>query len=250
MDPSDVMRMGVGGLLKDIPSRPMPRSRQRGGGDDETAPARRPNIAAIVWQVVNHGVWAENKLLAEIDGKPMVRHVVDAVSASSVASTTVVVGHEADQVRAALSGTGVDFAVNPAFDDGLSTSLKAGIAAVGTEVDGVVVCLGDMPKLTTDLIDRIIAAFDPLEGRAIVVPTHRGKRGNPVLFAAKFFDEIAEIAGDVGARHLIGQHEDLLVELPCDDDAILLDIDTPEMLRAVTQDRSQTGAPQTGTGAE
>ncbi|MGH7062681.1 MAG: nucleotidyltransferase family protein, partial [Stellaceae bacterium] len=82
-------------------------------------------------------------------------------------------------------------------------------------------------------IDRLIAAFNPLEGRAIIVPTRHGKRGNPVLWARRFFSEMAQIAGDVGARHLIGEHAELVAEIEMDDDAILTDIDTPEALAAL-----------------
>jgi molybdenum cofactor cytidylyltransferase len=92
-----------------------------------------------------------------------------------------------------------------------------------------------MPLISGRHIDRLIAAFNPLEGRAIIVPTRRGKRGNPVLWSKRFFPEMAEIAGDVGAKHLIGEHAELVAEVEMDDDAILVDIDTPEALAALQQ---------------
>ena len=143
---------------------------------------------------------------------------------------TVVLGHEADTVRASLADLKPSYAYNPDYAEGLSTSMKTGIAAVGEDVDGAIICLGDMPMVSTAVIDRMIAAFDPVEGRAIVVPTRRGKRGNPVLFAKRFFEEMGRVSGDVGARHLIGNHEDLAVEIEVDDESVLTDIDTPEAL--------------------
>jgi len=92
-----------------------------------------------------------------------------------------------------------------------------------------------MPLVAGRHIDRLIAAFNPLEGRAIIVPTRHGKRGNPVLWAKLFFPEMAQIAGDVGARHLIGEHAELVTEIEMDDDAVLVDIDTPEALAALRQ---------------
>ena len=77
--------------------------------------------------------------------------------------------------------------------------IKCGLAALPADLDGVLVCLGDMPLVSGRHLDRLIAAFNPLEGRAIVVPTRRGKRGDPVLWAKRFFSEMAQIAGDVGA---------------------------------------------------
>ena len=97
-------------------------------------------------------------------------------------------------------------------------------------LDGAVVCLGDMPLISGRHLDRLIAAFNLLEGRAIIVPTRRGKRGNPVLWSSRFFPEMAALAGDVGAKHLIGEHAELVAEVEMDDDAVLVDIDTPEAL--------------------
>ena len=100
---------------------------------------------------------------------------------------------------------------------------------------GVLIALGDMPRIRAAQIDRLIAAFNPQEGRAICVPTVRGKRGNPVLFATRFLPEMLQLGGDVSARHLIGEHDDEVVEIEMEDDAALLDIDTPEALAALLE---------------
>ena len=86
-------------------------------------------------------------------------------------------------------------------------------------MDAAVVCLADMPRIGAGLIDRLIAAYNPVEGRSIVVPTHRGKRGNPVLWDRRYFAEMRDLAGDVGARHLIGAHADQVCEIEIEDDA-------------------------------
>ncbi|MEQ8817691.1 MAG: molybdopterin-binding/glycosyltransferase family 2 protein [Thalassobaculum sp.] len=234
----EVMRMGPGGLLKDIPSRPMPRTRAKEGKapvQAHKAPARRPTVAALVLAGGQSRRMGElNKLLADIDGRPMVRHVVDHVLESGADPVVVVTGHEADRVRSALGGCPVTFAENPDFADGLSTSLKTGLAALPAETDGAIVCLADMPKVSAAILDRMIAAFDPVEGRAIIVPTRRGKRGNPVLFARRFFEEMGAVSGDVGARHIIGEHDEVVAEVEVEDEAVLLDVDTPAALAALT----------------
>lgn len=225
----DVMAMGAGGLLKEIPARPLPRAEATA----VTVPSA-PRIAAIILAAgQSRRMGAENKLLADIDGKPMVARVADAVTASRAAPVLAVLGHEADRVRAALSGADVAYAENPNFAEGLSTSLIAGLSALPEDVDGALVCLGDMPRVDASVIDRLIAAFDPLEGRAICVPTFNGKQGNPILLARRFFGEMGEITGDRGARHLIDGYQELTCEVEMAGDGVLVDVDTPQMLEAL-----------------
>ncbi len=226
VDRRDIMAMGGGGLLKEFAGRPQPRD-----GRIEAAAPRVPRIAGVVLAAgQSRRMGAANKLLAEIDGTAMVARVVDAVAQSQACPVVVVTGHQRQAVEAALAGRDVTFVHNPDYGAGLSGSLKTGIAALGAEIDGALVCLGDMPRVGADHLDKLIAAFAPVEGRAICLPTRDGKRGNPVLWGRQFFAEIGAIAGDVGARHLIGEYAELVREVAIDDDAIFIDIDTPEAL--------------------
>jgi molybdenum cofactor cytidylyltransferase len=172
-------------------------------------------------------------MIAEVDGKPMVAHALEAVTVSHAGPVVVVTGHDPDAVRAALAGHEITFVHNPNYADGLSTSLRTGLAALPDDIDGVLVCLGDMPRVGADTLNRLIAAYAPLEGRAICVPTVNGKRGNPVLWDRRFIAEMRDLAGDVGAKHLIGAHSDQVCEVAMDGDGTLLDIDTPEALKAL-----------------
>ena len=222
----DFARMGPGGLLSEIPTRPQPRA-----GDVAAAKApRAPRIAAIVLAAGRSTRMGSNKLLEPVGGKPMVAHVVDAVLASAARPVVVVTGHQAPAVEAALAGRAITFVANPDFVDGIAGSLRRGLAALPPGIDGAVVCLGDMPDVGAAHIDRLIAAFNPVEGRAICVPTVHGKRGNPVLFGAEFFAEMREVQGDTGAKHLIGAHADTVCEVAIEDPAVLEDVDTPEAL--------------------
>ena len=228
--------MGPGGLLKEIPSRPLPRADIATVADVPTA----PKIAALILAAgQSRRMGRTNKLLAEVDGVPMVARVAGAVSASKVDPVVVVLGHQADAVRHCLGDTDATFVDNPDYAEGLSTSLTAGLAALPDDIDGVVICLGDMPRVRADEIDRLIAAFDLDEGRAICLPTHLGKRGNPVLWARRFFDEMGDLRGDVGARHLIGEYAELVTEVEMRGDGILVDVDTPDALTRL----ADAGAP-------
>ncbi|MCW5730185.1 MAG: molybdopterin-binding/glycosyltransferase family 2 protein [Alphaproteobacteria bacterium] len=225
---TDIQRMGVGGLLKEIATRPQPR--EQGG---ETVAPRAPRIAAIVLAAGQSRRMGTNKLLEQLDGQPMIRRVVDAVLQSQARPVVVVTGNQADEVRTLLRGRPVALIHNQDFAQGLSSSLRRGLSAIPSDCDGVMICLGDMPRVSARHIDRLIAAFNPTEGRAICVPTWNGKRGNPVLFAAMFLPEMREVAGDTGARHLIGRHGELVCEVAMDDNGVLLDVDTPEALASL-----------------
>jgi molybdenum cofactor cytidylyltransferase len=228
----DVMRMGAGGLLAEIPSRPLPRA-EAAPAAEAAAAQRQPRIGALILAAGQSRRMGEvNKLLIDIDGKPMVRHVAETILAAPVTPVVAVLGHERDRVRAAFAGLKLRAIYNPDYAAGISTSLKRGLAALPDDIDGVLVCLGDMPLVGPAEIERLIGAFNPTEGRAIIVPTARGKRGNPVLWAKRFFPEMQDIAGDVGARHLIGAYPEVVAEIEMAGEGVLLDIDTPEALAA------------------
>jgi molybdenum cofactor cytidylyltransferase len=239
----EIMGMGAGGLLAEIPSRPLPRAAASPAPAANVVekPAPGPRIAALLLAAGQSRRMGTNKLLAEIDGRPMVARTATRLLSSHARPIVAVLGNQADAVDAALGKLPVERVRNPAFAEGLSTSLKRGVAALPPNIDGVMVCLGDMPLVTGRDLDRLIAGFNPLEGRAIIVPTRRGKRGNPVLWARRFFPEMAELAGDVGAKHLIGEHAELVYEVEMDSDGVLVDIDTPDALAAL-RDKTKPSA--------
>jgi molybdenum cofactor cytidylyltransferase len=229
---ADIMRMGAGGLLSEIPSRPLPRQ----SAAPAPQPPRQPRIAALVLAAGRSSRMAPaNKLLIEVDGVPMARRAVDAALASQAVATIAVIGNEAARVRQAFAGCDIVIVENPDFADGLSSSLRAGLASLPDGIDGVLVLLGDMPRITAAHLDRLIAAFAPDEGRAICIPTHRAKRGNPILWDARFLPDMRTLDGDQGARGLIGRHADQVCEVEMPDDAVLLDVDTPGALAALRE---------------
>ena len=133
-------------------------------------------------------------------------------------------------MRACLAGLDVGFVANPDFALGLSSSLKAGIRALPKAVAGALVLLGDMPRIEAAHLDAMLAAFASGMGEAIVVPMHEGRRGNPVLWPAALFREMLALEGDVGARRLMVRHASRVHEIDLGTDAVLMDVDTPEVL--------------------
>jgi len=236
--PADVMRMGVGGLLKDTDARPLPRAKATAVPALPLAPEpRRPRVAAVVLAAgMSSRMAPRNKLLLpDRAGKPMIARVVDNALSAKARPVLVVTGHQSDAIQAALGGRPVSYVPAPGYADGLSASLKAGIAALPTDAAAAVVCLGDMPLVTGRMIDRLIDLYDPDEGRLIVVPTHHGKQGNPILWDRRFFPEILALGGDVGARFLLARHAEAVAEVEIDSDAVLRDFDTVESLATLPE---------------
>lgn len=192
-----------------------------------------PQVAAILLAAGRSTrMEAANKLLADVGGKPMLRWAAEAALASKAQPLIVVVGHEAPGVSAALAGLDATIVVNPDFAQGLSTSLKAGIAAVPAGCGGALVLLGDMPQIGARDLDRLIEAFAP---GAIVVPVHEGRQGNPVLWPRSCFAELMQLQGDAGAKRLIAAHTHEVREVKMGTAAIFVDADTPEALRRLRQ---------------
>ena len=220
---AELTGMGVGGLLMEIVTRPQPREKPGTNGNRHVA-------AIILAAGRSTRMGGPNKLLAELNGKALVRIVTEQALASKAQSVIVVTGHQAEEVEKALRGLNVTFVRNPDFAQGLASSVKAGIAAVPDNADGAVICLGDMPLIDARLIDRLIEAFAPDRGHLIAVPVSDNRRGNPVLWSRRFFNELKTLDGDIGARHLIARHGEAVAEVPVEGFGAFLDIDTPQAL--------------------
>jgi molybdenum cofactor cytidylyltransferase len=185
-------------------------------------------IAAIVLAAGRSSrMGPRNKLLEHIEGKPMVARVVGAAIASGVEPVIVVTGFEAGRIQEALRGLGAAFAYNADFDRGMSSSIKAGLAALPGDCDGALILLGDMPEIAASDLEALISAFGKKEREAICVPVRDGRPGNPVLWSSSYFAEIVQLNGDAGAKQLIAQHRSHVIEVPVRSDGIFVDVDTP-----------------------
>ncbi len=161
---------------------------------------------------------------------PVLHHVMGSIRGSAVTDTVVVLGYEADKVKSSLSGYKIKSVYNAKYQTGLSSSIQAGIKAVNTSVDGVIVVLGDMPGITGEILDILIQHFNPEEGAEICIPTCKNQPGNPVLWSKRFFPELCRIEGDVGGRALIHEYPEAVVQCPVKTDVIHQDVNTREQL--------------------
>lgn len=222
----DIMKMGAGGLIKHQTVAPAGGLSRQDAADEELP--RRAAIAAVVLAAgpAQHRD-GRNRLLEPLAGEAVISRVVRTVVASQADPVVVVLGENAEAVRRAVSGLRVKIIENLDFAEGISTSVRCGIGVLPEDISGAVICLGDMPWVRTRDIDRLIAAFDPGDGRLICAASYRGQRGHPVLWGRTFFSELEQIRGDSGAKALFDRHADFICDVEASHDGVVRDIDDP-----------------------
>lgn len=199
-----------------------------------------PVIAAIILAAgSSRRFGADNKLLAEVDGRPLVAGVIAAAEAAGLAPILVVTGHEAERIVAATAAAGRRFVHNPRHGEGIGTSIAAGIAALGADVEGALVAQGDMPAVTADLVHRLLGPFVAGGCERIVHPVLAdGRQGNPVIWPRRLFASLMTLTGDRGGKRLIEAEGEAAARIAVAGDGAMADIDTQDELAAYRSARS------------
>ncbi|WP_162179560.1 molybdenum cofactor cytidylyltransferase [Thermogemmatispora carboxidivorans] len=197
-----------------------------------------------------------HKLLLPLAGRPLVRHSVEAILRSQARPLVIVLGHRAEEVRAALSDyaahPAIELVVNPAYAQGMSTSLRCGLQALQARTArlgepapaGALIFLGDQPFISAALIDRLIVSWRS-SGRRLTAPSYGGRRGNPVLFPSDLFSELEQVAGDEGGRRVLERHRAELVLVEIEEALAFHDVDTWEAYQAALDAQSGEGEEST-----
>ncbi len=218
----EVMSMGVGGLLSEYAGRPQPRERRK-------KIKATVNFAALILAAgQSKRMGQENKLLLPYQEGTVLSHVLGQIHHAGIDNIFAVTGHQRRKIEQELSRHDVTFFHNDIYDEGMSTSVKLGIGSLPENIDAVLIILGDMPNITADILRQIIAVYDPADDRAIIIPTHNGKRGNPILWDSEYFSEFERLSGDMGAKILLSEYSEYIHEVEVGSDEIFLDIDTFE----------------------
>ncbi len=176
-----------------------------------------------------------NKLVARVDGRPLVAHAVDALCGADLSPVVVVVGFEADRVGRALADRACELVEHAGWREGMGSSLAVGTRAVleRAQPPGLVVSLGDLPRVDVGVVRRVIEAFALRgEGDLICVPVARNRVGHPVVFGAAYYPDLCACSGDEGGRSIIARHEARVVRVECPPEALSRDLDTPLDLAA------------------
>jgi molybdenum cofactor cytidylyltransferase len=184
------------------------------------------SIAAVVLAAGRSTRMGAHKLLLPLGGRPLVSYAVAAACASPAAPVVVVLGHDAEAVRAALPRDRQRYVVNDAFASGMASSLRAGIAALPPSATGALVLLADQPLVTAALVSQVLTAATA-HPEQIVAATYAGVRSHPVYFPRALFGELSAVQGDEGGRSVLARHADLVRLLPLEPAAAALDVDRP-----------------------
>jgi molybdenum cofactor cytidylyltransferase len=186
-------------------------------------------IAAIILSAGKSERMGRPKALLPIAGRTFLENILAAVEASAVSHTVVVLGHHRDLILRSVRIPNVVF--NPDYEQGMTTSIQAGIRALPSDVDGALLFLVDHPVIAAPTIDILIKNFKPGH---IILPTYDGRRGHPVLFSSEVLAEIAALPPSSGANQVVWKDPGRVVEIPVSDRGILIDIDTPEQFEGIT----------------
>src|SRR5258706_9271611 len=183
-------------------------------------------ISAIVLAAGQATRFGRCKQVLRLGDKTILDHALDNVRASKIEDTVVVLGAHAGEIRQQVR---IDerIVLNDDYADGMSTSIHAGLRALGPETEAALIVLGDQPFVSPRTIDLLIDEYRRSRP-GVVIPTYHGSRGNPVLVDRSLFAEMLGIRGDVGFRAVFGAHPQSVVQVPVEDRGVLVDIDTQE----------------------
>ena len=193
-------------------------------------------ISAIVLAAGESKRMGRPKQLLEWRGRPLLQHALESLINSAVDEIILVLGHEADRIREALPALPIKIVINPDYQQGMASSLRRGLLATDRSSEAFLVLLADQPGIGPEIVNTIIRSFrqaDPKRG--LVRPVYRGRRGHPVLIGAQYRKEALRLTGDVGARQILMNHPEDILEVEMESDVILRDIDTPDEYQEYTK---------------
>ena len=200
-------------------------------------------ISAIVLAAGEGKRMGRTKQLLTWQGKAILQIVLDHLRRSRAQEIILVLGHDRERILAEVETQDIKVVFNPEFSEGMSSSIRKGLAAIHPEAKGFFIVLGDQPAIGPEIFDRLTAEFDRrYPEKTIFIPTHQGKRGHPPLFAIRYGDEILDICGDVGLRAVIQKHPEEVVTVEVETEAILEDVDTPAQYEKLRKRKSPGGS--------
>jgi molybdenum cofactor cytidylyltransferase len=188
-------------------------------------------ISAILLAAGQSKRMGELKQLMPFGQSTIVEQAVDNLLGSAVDEVIVVVGYKAEDVMKAIAAKPIKLVINPDYEQGMGTSIIAGLKSVHSRARGIMLALGDQPLVNSQTINRLIEEFYSHD-KGIAVPTYQGRRGHPIVFAITYKEQLLELRGDVGGRQIIEDRPDDILEVAVDSESVVADFDTTDDYQA------------------
>jgi molybdenum cofactor cytidylyltransferase len=184
-------------------------------------------LSAIILAAGESKRMGKPKQLLPLGKSTLLEQAIDNLLNSSVDETIVVLGHKAEEITEKIANKPVKVVINPDYQQGMSTSIVAGLIMVDPRSQAVMLALGDQPLVTSRTINQLIEAFNK-NRKGIAVPTYRGRRGHPIIFDIKYKAELFKLKGDIGGREIIQNHPKDVFMVAVDSESVVSDIDTQD----------------------
>ena len=183
----------------------------------------------------------ENKLTKEINGVPLIKYAVKNILGSTVDELIIVLGHEKEILEKIIEDNKkIKFVYNSNFASGVASSIKIGVENISKRSEAFFICLGDMPNVNQNIYNKLIKSrnnynkkFSTKYKKEIIIPTYEEQYGNPVLFSKFMKEKIMKVKGDNGAKEIIQLNKDKILNIPFNQDGILLDFDTEDNFKTL-----------------
>jgi len=182
-------------------------------------------VSAIILAAGESKRMGQPKQLMPWGRSTILEQTVDRLLSCRIGEAIVVVGHEAEEVTKIIADRPVKIVTNPAYRQGMSTSIVAGLNLIDNSTQGVMLVLADQPLVDSRIVNKLIEEFGD-HNKGIVTPAYEGRRGHPVIFSIKYKGELLGLKGDIGGRQIIERHPDDILEVAVDSPSIHIDIDT------------------------
>lgn len=196
--------------------------------------AQQPLAAAILAAGESRRMGTPKALLP-YRGKNFAEHLLEVTNHPRVGVRRIVVGAHAEEIGAKVKAADAEVVINQEWQRGQLSSIQAAIRSLPAgQTAGLLLCPVDHPLVSANLIAQLIVAFDS-SGKLIVLPTYRGKRGHPLIFAASLYPELLAASPEVGARQVVWAHAGDLLEIPTEEEGVVLNLNDPETLRRATE---------------
>jgi molybdenum cofactor cytidylyltransferase len=194
-------------------------------------------LAAVILAAGESRRMGQPKALLPYRGRAFLEHLIGVAHHPRVGLTRVVLGAGAEEIRERLKLDPASVVINPEWEKGQISSIQVALRSLPQGMtEGAILCLVDHPLISADLVGSLIKQFDST-GKPIVIPTYHEKRGHPVIFRSTLYDELLAARLDLGARAVVWAHSADVLEVPTDEEGVILNLNDPDTLRrAMTDD--------------